>query len=175
MTEPIEMPSLTPLPNPGDAPVDAFIKALVGLQAELPVVTKNAVNPHFGSKFADLATIIETVRPLLAKHGFALTQHPEHHEGQPTLVTRLWHSGGSSVRSEMLLCMGKNDPQSQGSALTYARRYAISAILGLATEEDDDGNAASAPSKAPQATQRRPPLRHAQTFAEEAQITWRDL
>lgn len=146
-----------------------FLVALVAMQADLPVITKNAENPHFKSKFADLASIIQAVRPVLVKHGFAVTQLPGQRKGQPTLVTVLWHASGGSVRSEMLLCMAKNDPQGQGSALTYARRYALSSILGLATEEDDDGNAASVvaePAKA--ATETRPsPLRVNDTIQED--------
>lgn len=121
-----------------------FTHAFLAMQAELPVIPKNAENPHFKSKFADLATIVEHTRPILFKHGFTVVQAPSISEdGQPTLKTEVRWIGGGSIQSEMLLCAAKQDPQAQGSAITYARRYAISAILGLVTEEDDDGNAAS--------------------------------
>lgn len=146
-----------------------FLTALVAMQAELPVIIKNAENPHFHSKFADLASIVQATRPILAKHGFAITQAPGYRAetGDPTLSTVLWHASGS-IRSDMLLCMAKNDPQGQGSGITYARRYAYSAILGLVTEEDTDAEGVSGPSAPAQAPQTRPSPRQTHTNAQEA-------
>lgn len=145
-------------------------KAFVAMQAELPVIVKNAENPHFRSKFADLASIVQATRPILAKHGFAITQAPGYRAetGDPTLVTNLVHVSGNAVRSEMLLCMAKNDPQGQGSGITYARRYAYSAILGLVTEEDTDAEGVSGPSAPAQGSQTRPSPRQTHTNAQEA-------
>lgn len=140
----------------------AFLTALVKLHADLPIIEKNAENDHFKSKFADLASIIKAVRPVLTKHGFALVQLADHEGETPTLVTVLWHISGGSIRSTTPLYMSKTDAQGYGSSLTYAKRYAISSMLLLATEEDDDGNAASEPP-----TQRRPSPRQSHTVSEE--------
>jgi hypothetical protein len=80
---------------------------------------------------------------VLAKHGFAFWQMPEHtSEGRHTLTTQVCHKEGGFFKSTMLLPETK-DAQALGSALTYCKRYALSAILGIVTDEDDDGNAAS--------------------------------
>lgn len=139
---------------------DTFIESYMQMQAEIPTITKNAENPHFKSKFADLATIVNTVRPILAKHGFIITQVPGYNDsGDPVLVTSLRHTSGETIVSEMLLCVAKADPQGQGSALTYARRYSLSTLLGIVTEDDDDGNAASNPIAQPHTVKREPPVR----------------
>lgn len=150
-----------------------FFDAFLAMQAELPVIAKNAENSHFHNKFADLATIVTTVRPILAKHGFVIIQQPGIRvgNGDPILSTILRHKSGYEMRSEMLLCLAKNDPQGQGSALTYARRYALSTILGIVTDEDDDGNAASGtstPQGAAGVTVRREPPRQTQSISTTA-------
>ena len=115
-------------------------------------VTKDATNPHFKSKFTSLDNIIATIRTPLSKCGLAFAQFPDG-DGLTTILT---HTSGEWIKSTANLKLVKQDPQGQGSAYTYARRYALSAILGLATDEDDDGNEASKPSQkahvAPQAT-----------------------
>lgn len=148
---------------------DVFVKAFAAMQAELPVIVKNAENPHFHSRFADLAAIVQVTRPIMAKHGFAVSQAPSFRPetGDPTLITTFMHAAsGHFLESEMLLCMAKNDPQGQGSGITYARRYAYSAMLGLVTEDDADAEGVSGPSEAPQAPQRRPAPRLTHTNAE---------
>src|SRR5215471_264575 len=120
-------------------------QALVAFQAETPKLAKDGVNPHFSSKFTPLDTIVETIQPLLAKHGLAWAALPSSDEhGQPTLTYMLIHGpSGEELRGTMPLMLAKNDPQGQGSGLTYARRYAISAVLNLVSDADDDGNAAT--------------------------------
>jgi hypothetical protein len=117
--------------------------AVSAAQAEMPMVKKGSENSFFKSNYADLADIIGTTLPVIAKHGLAIVQLPGGDIENQTLTTRLMHASGEWIESTMPLFIPKADAQSQGSALTYARRYAYSAILGIATE-DDDGQAAVA-------------------------------
>lgn len=117
--------------------------ALVRAQAEMPSVPKTATNPHYRSKFAPLDVIIEQTRPVLAKYGLAVLQMPTTINGEPALRTILLHESGERIEDVMLTLPSKPDPQGQGAALTYARRYAYTSVLRLAADDDDDGNAAS--------------------------------
>lgn len=86
--------------------------------------------------------------PILSKNGIVLTQSPSFTQIEntlvPTLVTTIIHAdSGETTATEMLLMHAKDDPQGQGSAITYARRYSLLSILGLVADEDDDGNSAS--------------------------------
>lgn len=117
-------------------------KALAAFHKELTPVKKGSANPFFKSNYADLADIKSVVDPLLAKNGLSVVQHPEGTHEDQVLTTRLMHESGEWQESSMPLYIPKNDAQSQGSAQTYARRYALSAIVGVATE-DDDGQAAA--------------------------------
>ena len=118
--------------------------ALVAAQAEFSAVPKTAENPFFHSKYADLASVVKAAQPVLAKHGLAVSQHPTVVDGEPSLTTYLLHSSGQSLQSTMRLCAAKHDPQGQGAAITYARRFAYQAVLGLVADDDDDGNRATA-------------------------------
>ena len=121
-------------------------KAMVAAQAEMPSVEKNATNPHFRNKFASLDNIIDKTRPVLNKHGLSIQQFPSLSDlGAPTLVTRLTHVSGEALEYQAPLFLQGQDMQKYGAALTYARRYAWAAALGIANDEDDDGNHASAP------------------------------
>lgn len=127
--------------------------ALVNAQSQFPTVLKESNNPAFrGAKYADLASIMKAVSPVLFSNGLAITQHPGVYRGEDILITRLQHESGEFIQSYMHLNVPRHDrdgvaisvtPQAQGSAITYARRYALSAVLGIVTEEDDDGNTAS--------------------------------
>jgi hypothetical protein len=120
-------------------------EALAAAQAELTDPSKDSINPHFKSKYADLATILKTVRPVLSKHGIAIVQTTGITDaGGVVLITALmWR--GESIVGRYPVAPVKADPQGYGSAMTYARRYALQAIVGVAADDDDDGNAASAP------------------------------
>ena len=120
-------------------------EALAAAQAELTDPAKDSINPHFKSKYADLATILKTVRPVLARHGIAIVQTTGITDaGGVILITALmWR--GESIVGRYPVAPVKADPQGYGSAMTYARRYALQAIVGVAADDDDDGNAASAP------------------------------
>lgn len=121
------------------AEVDQLYSALVDAQGEFGAVAKTADNPFFKSKYADLATIMRETQPVLTRHGLAVTMPP----GRGTIFARLVHKSGQWQESEMDLVAPKADPQGQGSAITYARRYAYCSVLGIITEVDDDGASAS--------------------------------
>lgn len=119
----------------------AFVRA----QMKFGKALKSSANPYFKSKYADLATCVESVIDGLHSEGFALTQPTEMHtEGIHVRTVLLHESGGMLMLGELFMPAIKNDPQGFGSALTYARRYSLLAAMGLAPE-DDDGNLASKP------------------------------
>ena len=132
----------------------ALAAALVAAQQEMPAVEKDATNPHFGSRFVSLDHLIAKTKPVLNKHGLAIAQFPSESDGAPALTTMLIHSeSGDQIAYTLPLVLAKQDMQGLGGALTYARRYAWAAVLGICDESDDDGNAASAPGTgAPQAS-----------------------
>lgn len=114
--------------------------ALLAVQGEVPAVEPDATNPHFKSKFVSLGNLISKVRPVLNRHGISFAQFPSTGEqGQPTLVTILMHESGERFEYAAPLSPTKNDPQGQGSAITYMRRYALASALGVCDQEDDDG------------------------------------
>lgn len=117
--------------------------ALSKAQAEFPAISKDAKNPFFKSNYATLDKVIETVKPILAKHGLAISQGNEATESGLIVTTILMHISGEWIRSELSMPVVKNDPQGFGSTQSYGRRYSYASILGLATESDDDANSAS--------------------------------
>jgi len=119
--------------------------ALVAALGELRNVPKDKVNPHFKSKFTSLDAILDATRPVLAKHGLAMSQEPVFEDGMAGVVTRIIHAGGESRESKLLLPLRDQSAQGVGSCLSYARRYAAAAVLGIASDEDDDGQVASKP------------------------------
>lgn len=125
--------------------VAKLFAAVVAAGGELKNPPKDSVNPHFKSRYADLATVLDTVRPVLTRHKLAVVQMPTEMDGGPGLATTLVHESGEWMRSTVRLYPGKQDPQGIGSALTYARRYGLQAVLGIAADDDDDGHAGSRP------------------------------
>jgi hypothetical protein len=126
-------------------------EAIAKAQQQLKPVKRECRNPFYNSKYADLASVWEALKPF-ADNGIAITQLPrESSNGQVYLDTQLTHVSGEWMRSTICLPAAKLDPQGVGSALTYARRYAIGCMTGVVTEEDDDGNQAST-AKQPAAT-----------------------
>lgn len=122
--------------------VDQIAAALVGFQYELSGAKKDSANPYFKSKYADLESCLAALKEPLHKHGLAVVQTSRMSYSGPVLVTTLLHKSGQFLRGELPLSAAKpNDPQAQGSAITYARRYALAAITGL-VQVDDDAEAA---------------------------------
>lgn len=151
-------PPMTNAPN-GQLLATALVKA----RSEIAAIAKDAVNPHFKSRYASLDTIIETVMPILNGHGLTVVQGvvvPDTDAAGKlvafTLRTTLLHVSGESLSSDVVMPVAKSDPQGAGGALTYGRRYGLSALLALATDEDDDGNTASRGKATTARTERRP-------------------
>lgn len=115
--------------------------ALAKFQGEVKNPGNTATNPFFKSKYAPLETVLNTVRPILSKHGLSVIQAPSTEESYIVITTILIHESGEFIEPEPLkLKMDKVTAQGAGSSITYARRYALSSILGIASEDDDDGN-----------------------------------
>jgi uncharacterized membrane protein YgcG len=118
--------------------------ALAKAQAECQNVVMNKTNPHFRSRYADLAAVRDAIIPVFAKHGLSIVQCPSVEDFSGFhLETRLIHSSGEEIVWRFPLPGDVTKMQAIGSAISYARRYTLSAIAGVASEEDDDGNAAT--------------------------------
>lgn len=121
----------------------AAIKALVAAQLNMGKALKSASNPHFKSKYADLSSVRDACFPALNANGFAIMQPSGVDEVGEYVETIFLHETGVSFTTRVYLKIGKGDMQGYGSAITYARRYGLLSLSGLAPE-DDDGNAAAA-------------------------------
>jgi hypothetical protein len=122
--------------------LDKIAPALVKALAEVEGIRKDARNPHFGKLYASLEGVTEATRPILAAHGLAVLQGPGAvSSGTISLTTRIIHESGQWIESCVQIPMEKPDPQKAGSAITYARRYALMAMLNVPAV-DDDGEAA---------------------------------
>jgi hypothetical protein len=121
--------------------IQALAKALATAQGEIENAHKTSKNPHYKSDYADLAEIINTVRPVLSKNGLAVIQIPGYADGLVTVDTLLTHTSGEWVRGTSAAPAQKQDPQGVGSAVTYLRRYSLAALCNIA-QEDDDGERA---------------------------------
>lgn len=131
--------------------IGELAKALAAAQGEMTAASKDATNPHFKSRYATLASVWDAIRGPLSRNGLSVSQVLETPENGPGVIVRtlLIHSSGQWISSRYVMPIAdKLTPQAVGSAITYARRYALSAIVGIAPDDDDDGNAASvAPAK----------------------------
>lgn len=146
--------------------IDKLASAMVAAQGEFPNIrkteegkisgtSKSGSSYDYSYKYADLSTVVETVQPILLKHKLAVSQFISHSRASgeigsdgkrsgvntDTLTTYLLHESGQYISDSMVLHLVKDDPQGQGSAITYARRYSYMAVLGLVADVDDDGNA----------------------------------
>lgn len=116
--------------------------ALAKAQGEIENASKNAANPHFKSKYADLAEVLNTIRPTFATNGLSMIQSPGYDGSIASVTTVLAHSSGGYITGTASCVPAKADAQGIGSATTYLRRYGAAAVAGIA-QEDDDGNAAA--------------------------------
>lgn len=121
--------------------MENLIKALVKARAGFEPLKKDKVNPHFKKKYASLDSVNNAVLPSLCKNDLVVTQVIEPMGDGQAVKTVLWHISGEKIESFLML-PNTGDMQKLGSAITYARRYALSAILGVSADEDDDGNGA---------------------------------
>lgn len=136
-------------------------KALVKAAGKFKPAVKDSENPHFRSKFVSLAGVNDAVDAALLGEGLFLSQQTDVIDGTNVIVSTLLHSSGEWLRGVYKLTPAKqNDPQAEGSAMTYGRRYAKMALLGIAPE-DDDGNAASRLASPPTVANEDPQPYHA--------------
>lgn len=118
--------------------------ALARFQAEIQNPKNTADNPYYKSKYAPLQDVLNIARPLLAKHGLSVLQIPGGDGEHISVTTLLMHDSGEWIESDpLILKTDKPTAQGAGSAITYGRRYCLSAVLGISSEDDDDGNSAS--------------------------------
>lgn len=127
--------------------INEIMPALIKAKTEMGKAIRNAENPHFKSAYITLDGVINAAEPALLKNGIMPVQAPEATESGTVLHTRLVHVSGQWIGSTYPVHPVKPGPQNEGSALTYARRYALMSMLDMAPE-DDDGNAAQAASEA---------------------------
>ena len=122
--------------------INELATALAKAQGQMGAAKKDAENPFFKSKYADLGSVINAIKGPLSDNGLSYTQFPIREGEAAGVVTRLLHASGQWMESEYTLPLAKFDSQAVGSAFTYARRYALQAIAGIPAG-DDDGIAAS--------------------------------
>ncbi len=161
--------------------VESLFGALAKAQGMFEQPKKTHENPFFKSKYADLADIISATRPGLAANELCIIQGAVAGDGGVVVVpTRLAHSSGQWLQFDVTLPTGKGDAQAIGSAITYARRYGWSAVTGVASEEDDDGNGATGGgngggSHATTRPAQRAPAKAAAKPAQAEKEGWREL
>jgi len=123
--------------------IEHLATALAAAQGALKNPPKNKINPHFKSAYVDLSDGLTAVRECFSKHGLVFIQGTSLMDGVIVLNTRIAHKSGQWIESDYPVG-GFGKPQEMGSAMTYARRYALFSMVGVAGEDDDDGNAAQA-------------------------------
>ena len=134
--------------------IAALAKAIALSQLHVENAMKSSTNPHFKSKYADLAEILNTVRPVFSANGIAIVQAPTFESGVASVETMLCHESGEFISSVCSSPVSKQDAQGIGSAITYLRRYSLAAMCGIAQEDDDGQHAVQEPQ-----TQRQAPSR----------------
>jgi hypothetical protein len=143
--------------------------ALAAAQFEIKPADLDAINPFLKNKYASLGSVIEAARPVLKAHGLSVSQFAEGSDGYVSVTTVLAHESGEWMRSTISLPLvdekGKSGAQVAGSIITYLRRYALAAVLGMYADEDTDGNA---PQATPQRRQRVAASKQVETPAQDA-------
>lgn len=134
--------------------IDKLAAALAAAQSEIEGAKKDGTNPHFRSSYTTLASIWDACREALTKNGIAVTQSPylagiDDSGATVGVVTRLVHSSGQWLEGDLVLPVSKADAQGFGSAITYARRYSLAAMVGVCPEDDDAESAVGDRSAAP--------------------------
>ena len=129
--------------------INELAAALAKAQRTLKGAVKDSTNPHFRSRYADLASIWSAWQEAGPAHGLAITQTTAVRDGGIVLITQMSHSSGQWMRGEYPLNPIKNDPQGLGSAMTYARRYSLAAMAGVCPDDDDGESAMGREGKQP--------------------------
>jgi hypothetical protein len=124
--------------------INELATALSKAQGEMQAAIKDKINPFFKSSYADLGSVWDAARPVLSKYGLCVMQTTKLNADATKIimVTTLAHTSGQWMKSFLPLNPSKNDSQGVGAALTYLRRYSLSAIVGVVCDEDDDGETA---------------------------------
>ena len=122
--------------------INELAAALAKAQGEMQVAIKDCINPFFKSKYADLGSVWDAARPVLSKNGLCIMQTTEMSNDKIVMVTTLAHISGQWMKSFLPLNPAKNDSQGVGAAITYLRRYSLSALVGVVCDDDDDGETA---------------------------------
>jgi hypothetical protein len=117
--------------------INELAKALCNAQGQMGGVVKDSSNPFFKSKYADITSVIKAIKQPFSDNGLSYTQFPISNEHGVGVSTRLMHVSGQYLEMEYTLPTVKKDPQSYGSAITYARRYALQSIAGIPVADDD--------------------------------------
>ncbi|MBV8781907.1 MAG: ERF family protein [Phycisphaerae bacterium] len=140
--------------------VAAIAPAFVSAQAKVMPAAKDSENPHFRSKYADLASVMHACKDALNENGIGVIQSPAPADGtRLKLETRLIHKSGEWFSGTMEMPLVKSDPQAYGSSLTYARRYALAAMVGVCPEDDDANGAMPEPGNTRGQRKDNPPSR----------------
>lgn len=144
-------------------------RRLLSFHMEVGKVRKDSTNPHFRSRYADINSVLQVVMPVLTSHGIIVTQLPNIDEGQHVLVTKVINADDKDdfIQSITPLIIQKNDMQGYGSAVTYARRYALMCMLDLEAE-DDDGNRAAQPQQYQQQQYQQPQQFQGNQYAQQS-------
>lgn len=124
--------------------IGKLAEALCKAQSEFSPAPYDAKNPHFNSRYASLSSVIEATKPMY-KHGLSATQSLEIVEGRVNVTTLLLHTSGEWIEATISMKPLTDTPQNVGSAATYGRRYGLSAMLGICSDDDDDGNGTAKP------------------------------
>lgn len=132
--------------------INEIAAALAKAQGEFDGLVYDAKNPHFKNDYATYDAVRQACRVQLSKHGICVTHAMDVWEGKRVLITQLTHISGQWMRSYVVIPQEKETPQSMGSAITYSKRYALSAMLAIASDEDDDAESAEQPFRAPAST-----------------------
>jgi ERF superfamily len=159
-----------------EAALNAALAAAQGEFQPIPrdktVTVRTRSGDSYTFSYAPLDTILAACRPILSKHGLALVQQLEHN-GQPSIRTELRHAEGGVIGASFPLPHMPDRPQELGSLITYLRRYAIVALLGVAAEEDDDAQQAAEPAKGPPERQARPDVTMELASDAQTKNVWR--
>jgi len=120
--------------------IAALAAALAKAQGQMTHASKDATNPHFKTRYADLAAVWSAIREPLSANGLSVVQTVTQTDGNVGVRSILMHASGEFIASDLQMPVAQKTPQGYGSALTYARRYSLAALVGIA-QDDDDGEA----------------------------------
>lgn len=126
-----------------------LLTAYAQAQTEVENASKNSTNPHYKSKYADLAEILNTARPVFSSKGLSIIQSTEYDGNLVSVATVIAHEKGGYISSVASCAVSKNDAQEIGKATTYLRRYSLASMVAIAQEDLDAEPATRAPAPTP--------------------------